>query len=284
VQVTTRQAAVASPFGGLLYVSVRAPCSRSFAVDFSEACPVPVCCHGNPERWDATRSAEAPWAELQTQHITLTVPTAVCSALPSVPDAVALVAELSETMHAFLGAPPVPHRVVVDVGIAPPGIAPGYPIFAERAWVEELLSASEPSPRLLQILASIAVNAVPEQCFYPTFQGVLALLAAEAAVAKKWPTARQIPQPHLAQFTVWVVLSKLVAATGTEPISATLQKICGRGLMVTATRRDIAEAFVLGMSQRTKRPLEGLLNDILATETCPWSPMDVIHGGGASPS
>jgi hypothetical protein len=276
--VTGRQGSIASPFGGLVYLMVHPPNSRSFEIEFSEACRIPFHKHGDIEVWQATHNCQVPWAELQTPNLILTIPTVICSTIPSVPDAVSLVAELFETIVGFLGAPAIPHRVVVDVNLPVPGVELGYPIFMEKAWLETALEATGPSVRLLQFLAFIAINSVPEQYFFPAFRGVLALLAATAALEKKWPGAQRIQQPHLSEFTPWRELSDILASAGSEPFAGALQKIFARGLMTTATRKQIAEAFVFGVTQRTKIQFPGLLDRVLATENCPWSPMEVVHG------
>jgi hypothetical protein len=233
------------------------------------------------EQWHATRHCGVPWTELQGQDFILTVPTELACSIPSVPDAVALLSDLFASVHTIIGVPAVPHRAVVDVGLLHPGIELGYPTFVERKWAEAALNASAPTPELLQFLASVALHSFPDDFFFPALRGVLALLAAMHALAKRWRSVPALRLAHLEAFDVWCHLSSLIGMLGADAFASCLQKARARTQQGGATNRDLVEIFYQALGQRAKRSLDAsVLQEMLATETNPWSALDVIHGPG----
>jgi hypothetical protein len=285
--ISARDAFIATPYGGFIYVMGRSLTKRSFSLTFSDVCMAPFYLHSDDERWRSTRDYAMPWAELQGQNFILTVPTELTSSIPSVPEAVALLSDLFATIHAFIGEPVVPHRAVVDVQLSGPGIELGYPTFIERRWAVTALTTSGPTTQLWQFLASIAVQGLPDHFLFPAIRAVIALLASMHALTKRWRSVPAFRLPHLEDFGVWRLLSSLMAMLGGEAFASCLQKARARIEQPPATgkgkakAKDAVETFVRALAQRANLALDSLvLDELLATETHPWSPLEVIHGPG----
>jgi hypothetical protein len=276
------EACVATPYGGLVYVAPVGPApGRSFVVEFSEVCVAPAFSWQSPARWEQTTlETDCPWAEIHSRFLIVTLQTPVALAAPSIGDAVAVITDLLEAVNAVLALPEgaSPARVVFDVGIPWPGVEIGYPTYVSNTWADVVLRPSAPSARLLQFIASVAMCAVPEHVFTPFFRAVLALLAASYAVAKRWPSAPVVLLPQLDGSALWALLSAILAKTGAEPFSAALARIRARMGVEKMVFSDAAEMFVATLSQRTKRPIKGLVELVLATRENPASPLQAIHG------
>jgi hypothetical protein len=126
---------VASPFGGLLYVEV--PQSRSdesVPVMFANAVPAPLFELGKttPQQWrESVRSRPAPWAELATSKMVITLKSEAVRALE---DPTAVMEHWDRVMDACatLAGRPVerqsPERIVSDADISAGYMHSGYPI------------------------------------------------------------------------------------------------------------------------------------------------------------
>lgn len=140
---------VASAFGGLLYVDVPRGLSGSaeFTINGAVEAPRFVLGETSLEAWRSIRNAPAPWGELETSKVIISVPS---SALRSLDDPESLMRfwdQISDA-HATLAAIPLdperPHRFVPDVQISAGYMHSGYPIMTH-------LDAVEPMTRLEQL-------------------------------------------------------------------------------------------------------------------------------------
>ncbi len=138
-QVTLHESktVLASPFGGLLYIVIDKPMEHDpFAVEMTGAVRAPYYVHGETriEDWQKTlRSHPAPWAELATKKLVITVPSEVIRALD---DPAALMTVWDQVLDACADLAtiprtrPRPHRIVLDRQISAGYMHSGYPIMA----------------------------------------------------------------------------------------------------------------------------------------------------------
>ena len=135
VALDREQVAAASPVGGLLYVVVPDGCTLgTIAVEFAHAVESPSFVLGRTtlDEWKgAQRHRAAPWAELSSGKIALTVPS---SAVRGLEDPEALlrlwdrVADAAADLVALPRARASPERYVADVQIAAGYMHSGYPL------------------------------------------------------------------------------------------------------------------------------------------------------------
>ncbi|MEZ5967241.1 MAG: M60 family metallopeptidase [Planctomycetota bacterium] len=128
------QVEVAHAFGGLVYVEVAEASSGVLAVTVDGAVAAPYFLLGetDPAAWrDAIRAAPAPWAELATDRVVLTVPSSAVRALDD-PTAVLefwnRVADAAADLASRPRTRTRPERYVADVEISAGSMHAGYPI------------------------------------------------------------------------------------------------------------------------------------------------------------
>ena len=123
---------ITSPFGGLLYFQKKSDEARSVNIQVSGALPAPYWKSGEttPEMWEVLRNAQAPWAELEGQHLILTVPSAAVRELKDPEALMAYWDRVVSMQHLFGGEEPParPERFVADVLISAGYMHAGYPI------------------------------------------------------------------------------------------------------------------------------------------------------------
>jgi hypothetical protein len=124
--------AVASPFGGLIYVESGRPAgTMSVTIAGGVEAPYFILGQTTPERWRQIRTAPAPWAELATSKVILSVPSAAVRGLD---DPAALMQYWDRVLDcdaALAGIPTRrarPERYVPDVQISAGYMHSGYPI------------------------------------------------------------------------------------------------------------------------------------------------------------
>ncbi|MHC4947716.1 MAG: M60 family metallopeptidase [Planctomycetota bacterium] len=137
----------ASPFGGLVYVDVPQGIeSRTVAVRVEGAVPAPTFVRGrtDPVEWRRRiRRRPAPWAELATDNVVLTVPS---STVRDLDDPGTLLAFWDDVLDgaAELAARPTrrtrPERIVADVQISAGYMHAGYPIMTHLDAAERMVS------------------------------------------------------------------------------------------------------------------------------------------------
>nr|XP_012623564.1 TRPM8 channel-associated factor 2 isoform X1 [Microcebus murinus]XP_012623565.1 TRPM8 channel-associated factor 2 isoform X1 [Microcebus murinus]XP_012623566.1 TRPM8 channel-associated factor 2 isoform X1 [Microcebus murinus]XP_020145278.1 TRPM8 channel-associated factor 2 isoform X1 [Microcebus murinus] len=137
-------------WGGLLYVIVpQGSHLGPVSVTFTRAVPAPYYKLGETslEEWrSCLQGNPAPWGELATDNIILTVPTASLQALADPEPALRLWDEMMQAV-ARLAARPFPflrpERIVADVQISAGWMHSGYPIMCHLESVQELISEAD---------------------------------------------------------------------------------------------------------------------------------------------
>jgi hypothetical protein len=283
IKATPGEVQIATPYGGLIYVVLGPEAvnsTRAFAIEFSEVCIAPFYDYRRDEQWDLTREAECPWAEIQTKHLTFTLQSSIALAIPSVPESVAQLTGLFDSIFAFLEVPEdsILPRLVFDIGIPPPGIELGYPIFIDSSWGRVAFQLSVPGFPLLQFLASVATSLIPDGLFSPSLSGILCLLAGSNAISKRWPMLAVPGSSEIDGTILWPRMSSLMAKIGSEPFTASIAKVRARGASGSLSGADIADIFVTALSQKAKRAIPWLTELIIAQQKSTVSALEVIHG------
>ncbi|MGV3531211.1 MAG: M60 family metallopeptidase [Chthoniobacteraceae bacterium] len=151
-KITTATAAIANPFGGLVYIDVPKGCSLGeVKVSISGAIEAPHFVLGKTraDEWlTRIRQAPAPWAELETPNIILTVPS---SAIRSLENPEELMRFWDNAMNAIADLASIPRqreraeRIVADVQISAGYMHSGYPIMThlDAGAVERSLSLEQ---------------------------------------------------------------------------------------------------------------------------------------------
>ena len=132
--VKAAETPVACAFGGLIYVDTpKASDTGEVKVEFTKAVRAPHYVHGKTTlaEWKELRAAPAPWGELETKKIVLTLPASV---LRTLDDPVALMKTWDETLDLVADLATIPkdrpraERIVCDEQISAGYMHSGYPI------------------------------------------------------------------------------------------------------------------------------------------------------------
>jgi hypothetical protein len=126
---------LASPFGGLVYVTVPQPRQEGpFTVEIEGAVPAPYFVLGETdlETWrEELRHAPAPWAELESDRVILTVPSEVVRDLDDPKEVMLFWNRVLDACAELIGRPMErnrPERYVADRQISAGYMHSGYPI------------------------------------------------------------------------------------------------------------------------------------------------------------
>lgn len=122
-----------SPFGGLVYVVVDRPRKGTVQVTIEGAVPAPFFESGrtSPEAWSLAREAPAPWGELASSKLVLSVPSAVLRTLEDPQALLDLWDRILDGCADLAGRPRArerAERIVADVAISAGYMHSGYPI------------------------------------------------------------------------------------------------------------------------------------------------------------
>lgn len=136
---------VASPFGGLIYIDV--PGGRAGSIDFKieNAVEAPLFVLGTttPEQWAKARTAPGPWAELASDKIIVTVPSALVRELKD-PGVVMTfwndVADAAADLAKWPRERERPERYVADIQISAGYMHSGYPIMTHLDAAPDMVS------------------------------------------------------------------------------------------------------------------------------------------------
>lgn len=123
----------ASAFGGLIYLEALPAGEGSTRVRIEGAVEAPrfVLGETTPEQWRSARGAPAPWGELESSKVIITVPSGSMRSLEDPAELMRFWDRISDA-HATLATipldPPHPHRFVADLQISAGYMHSGYPI------------------------------------------------------------------------------------------------------------------------------------------------------------
>jgi hypothetical protein len=136
---------VSSALGGLIYIEVPRKLSgtATFTIQHGVESPRFVLGATTPDQWMSLRDAPAPWGELESRKVIVTVPSAVLRTLED-PAAVMEFWDRISDAHATLAQIPLPperpHRFVADVEISAGYMHSGYPIMTHLDAASDMVS------------------------------------------------------------------------------------------------------------------------------------------------
>lgn len=134
---------VASPFGGPVYLVVPKRGSGSLECEIAGAVEAPRFVLGTttPEEWAKGRTAPAPWGELESRKVILSLPSEALRTLDG-PEALMGFWDRVSDAHATLAGVPIPparpHRFVPDEQISAGYMHSGYPIMTHLDAVKDM--------------------------------------------------------------------------------------------------------------------------------------------------
>ncbi|MDX2130707.1 MAG: M60 family metallopeptidase [Planctomycetota bacterium] len=138
---------VASAFGGLVYIETPGRGGKTLDIEIVGAVAAPRFVRGQttPAEWEALRERpgawDAPWGELESSKVILSVPSAALRAIDD-PEALMAFWDAISDAHATLATipldPPRPHRFVPDIQISAGYMHSGYPIMTHLDAVDDM--------------------------------------------------------------------------------------------------------------------------------------------------
>lgn len=149
--LSKRSVTFASPFGGLVYVVVPRASHGKLDVKIGPACPSPWFVEGrdSPATWAAQlRGSPAPFVEIESDHIVLTVPYEDAKNLADPRPLLQVWREIMDNAARLAAGPAVrtsPERICADVQLCVGYMHSGYPIMMPTSCMKYLLS--EPNIR-----------------------------------------------------------------------------------------------------------------------------------------
>lgn len=136
---------LASPFGGIIYIDV--PDGRSgahsFKIDGAVESPLFVLGKTTPEQWAASRATPGPWAELASDKIIVTVPSALVRDLADPTVVMTFWNQVSDSATDLAQWPRErtrPERYVADIQISAGYMHSGYPIMTHLDAAPDMVS------------------------------------------------------------------------------------------------------------------------------------------------
>lgn len=140
---------VANPFGGLIYIAVpngRDRAAATVSIRGGIESPRFVLGQTTSEQWLKVRTAAAPWCELESGKVIVTVPSEHVRMLDD-PTGVLQFWDRISDAHATLATIPLqpkrPHRYVADVQISAGYMHSGYPIMTHLDAADEMVSLAK---------------------------------------------------------------------------------------------------------------------------------------------
>nr|XP_008108482.1 PREDICTED: TRPM8 channel-associated factor homolog isoform X2 [Anolis carolinensis] len=146
-QVKSPRVEVSSLWGGLLYIIVPEKSSIGFIyITIEGATMAPYFKHGETSirAWqDTIRHYPAPWAELETENVILTLPSDDARKVDDPETLLTTWAQMMNAVTKLAFIPPVfprPERIVTDVQISAGWMHSGYPVMSNVGGIEEMVN------------------------------------------------------------------------------------------------------------------------------------------------
>jgi hypothetical protein len=173
-----------SPYGGIVYFV--SPPGGEIELEFSDVSKYPVLHRGS---WNGTDQFSAPFAELCSDFVILTVPTPLLPNLPTICSTCTFLDDLIDFVVHFTGeVHEYRYRVIFDIELANESAVCGNPIVFSYDQFAPLFDSREPSGDLFCLLMFVAVLSLPPDAFSDEDEACIAAIAAGAAFRTKWAT------------------------------------------------------------------------------------------------
>lgn len=133
----------ANPFGGPIFIEVPVgndPGMANIEIANAVAAPIFILGQTSESAWEESRAAPAPWAELSSPHIALTVPADRIRTLEDPAELMQQWEQIAEWIHDLGGGTWFAERLIYDPGISAGYMHSGYPIVCSGG-LDQMLSA-----------------------------------------------------------------------------------------------------------------------------------------------
>ncbi|OHT11512.1 hypothetical protein TRFO_18951 [Tritrichomonas foetus] len=179
---------VGSPFGGIIYISSDDESIESIDIEFIGFAEYPVFNVSDPSVWERTKDIEAPFGEIETNSLIITLPTEKMRKL-NLPLLCDMFGKMHHSIITFLGSPLLHHdRIVFDIELADDNKRTGYPIVEKIDDIDKLLNnIQSPTIKLFEQFSRIAVDDIRENLFDHNIEHALGTVAAAIAFQKVYP-------------------------------------------------------------------------------------------------
>jgi hypothetical protein len=158
---------VASETGGIVYLVVHdVQTTDEASCVFRGFAQHPRYSLVDPDVWETSRSSTAPWAELETPSLTVTIPTATLRKIPDLRVCCRRLEALAKSVVSFMNYEIIrPYRVVFDIDacLADTNANRGYPIMLPLSLIDDIILPTDlPTTHLFHFIHCLAVVSIRE--------------------------------------------------------------------------------------------------------------------------
>jgi hypothetical protein len=239
------------------------PEEKSYHFTFTGFSRHPRAVHDKPTIWDSTALYEAPWAELSTKTLILTVPTENLREVNSIPELSEFLDRAVKLLAISMSYTPIrPYRVVFDIDILDNQV--GYPVFLSLDHVSDiLLQISEPTQAMFQMLQSLAIVSMREGCFDTVTETAIAYLVTILVLKGVFPAfdptnSPACPEAPLLYRELWLIHSQI----NPFALLQLLKDAQKPEAEVHSLPEDMWISFVQDLSYKAKFNLSGILGKV----------------------
>ena len=272
-----REVIISSWLGGLVYLVTGKIPACEVSITFDSACDAPKMSLTNQ-----LPSQDIPWIDVDVGNAVFTLPTAMAQRvheehlkrLSTMVDAIS-----SFTCYFDISHLKRPYHIVFDVDASDPPPCT-YPLIANIAEIESIITPEQPTLELFNLLTRIALSSMSGQCMDSPTETAVAQVGACSALASAFPDhdpLTAISTSTTPLFTLlWVLHSNRDSTVLPRVITAlqlnnTLNAISG----------DLWYRFVLELCKTAQRNLVAALSSIKPLDSCipcsPDWPIDSLH-------
>ncbi|OHS93652.1 hypothetical protein TRFO_11652 [Tritrichomonas foetus] len=158
-------------------------------ITFENFCRYPRMAFEKPYIYEKTKNSGAPWGELSSKSIIITLPSTEMEKIENVDELCAFLDKTVVMVSAYISYKVVrPYRLVFDVEKCDDSFSSEYPIVLLLEYVNDILfNYKTPNVGLFQLIRSLAVVSLPEGCFDPGTEAAIGSLVSTVIFRKFWP-------------------------------------------------------------------------------------------------
>jgi hypothetical protein len=216
---------VASPFGGIVYLSVPADSDipEPTTLRFDGFCRHPRAVAGEPSVWADTKDADVPWGEFDAGAVIFTLPAgflrqiadfeAVAQKFEGVTSSIARVLALVDVR---------PYRIIFDVDLPGDRLLDRSRLFFLESDMPQILQFTGPSGELFEVVRAMALSSMREGCVDPTTEVAIATVAAATAFQELFAGFDPFAHEFVGRPPLFAELWEIHEKVGRDVISQTL--------------------------------------------------------------
>jgi len=184
--IDTSFSEIASPFGGIVYVSSKE--NKNAQMSFSNFCRHPRYSVLKSSTWETSKSSEVPWGEIEMHGMTITIPTSFLLRIDRVELFVETLEKLVDDINTFFGIKNSKcKRIIFDYDLSQDEPICGEIIVLTVDSLNTIIDYRNPSPGLLTLLTLIGASAIGDNILDSEAEIALASVAACGALYSYWP-------------------------------------------------------------------------------------------------